>query len=143
MEALHRRLLASAPATEIVVARDAAIAACPPEHREWLTRALQYSHEPSLRTRMREVLALIGGGLEPLVGSGGKFIQKVVTHRNALTHWDPEAPSSSGENLHHLTMALNFVIDAALLRLLDFSEDEVRDLLATNELFEHTAKQAF
>lgn len=60
----------------------------------------------------------------------------------ALTHWDPEGSSSSGEDLHHLTMALNFVIDAALLRLLDFSEDEVRDLLGSNERFQHTAKQA-
>jgi len=136
VEALHRRVLVGDPDPSDIEARDAALDACPPEHRPWLESKLQYAHEPTLRRRLRETLDFIGSGIKPVIGHRGRFVNAVVTTRNALTHWDQQAHNrrKTGD-LHGLALVLGYVVDAALLRLLGFTEDEVRESLQANEHF--------
>ncbi len=142
VEALHRRLLDQEPEQADLDARAAALAQCPPEHRKWLEGKLQYAHEPSLRRRLREVLAFVGTGVDPLLGKRSKFIDDVVTTRNAVTHWDEKAKPVDGEQLHRLAIALHFIVDAALLRLLGFDESEVAAIFAANRQFQFEASRA-
>ncbi len=93
-------------------------------------------HEPTLRRRLCEVLDFVGPGITPLTGQRGRFISRVVDMRNALTHWDEVPNAPRGADLHQLAAALNFVVDAALLRLLGFDQEQVRATLADNQQFQ-------
>jgi antitoxin (DNA-binding transcriptional repressor) of toxin-antitoxin stability system len=141
VEALHRRELQGEPDQADLDARAGAIANCPPEHQEWLKGKLEYAHEPTLRRRLADVLDFVGPGLEPLIGNRKRFIARVVAVRNGLTHWDNKSGSSSGADLYRLAVALNFVIDAALLRLLGLEQDEITATLAGNSRFQFEAQQ--
>jgi hypothetical protein len=141
VEALHRRELEAEPDQADLDARAAAIANCPPEHQEWLRGKLQYAHEPTLRRRLDDVLNFVGPGLEPLIGNRKRFIARVVAMRNALTHWDEKSKRTSGADLYQLAVALNFIIDAALLRLLGLEQDEITGILAGNSRFQFEAQR--
>jgi Apea-like HEPN len=136
IEVLHRRVLVGEPDQADLDARAASIASCPPEYREWLEAKLRYAHEPTLRRRLREVLDFVGPGITPLTGQRGRFINRIVDMRNALTHWDEVPNAPRGADLHQLAAALNFVVDAALLRLLGFDQEQVRATLANNQQFQ-------
>jgi hypothetical protein len=141
VEALHRRELQGEPDQADLDARAAAIANCPPEHQKWLKGKLQYAHEPTLRLRLGEVLDFVGPGLSPLTGDGKSFVARVVTMRNALTHWDEKSQRSAGADLYRLAVALNFIIDAALLRLLGLEQEEITATLAGNSRFQFEAQR--
>lgn len=141
IEALHRRLLAGAPDPADVVARGAALAACPPEHRKWLEVKLTYSHEPTLRKRLRETIDHVGPGLRPIIPRPGSFIDRVVRARNDLTHWDEKRPRHPGGDLFGLAVVLGYVVDGALLRCLNHSQGEVAAVFAANEHFRWAADQ--
>lgn len=105
VEALHRRVLAGDPDPSDIEAREAALGACPQDHRSWLEAKLQYAHEPTLRRRLRETLDFIGSGIRPAVGNRSRFVNAVVTTRNALTHWDQQQHHPDGEPA--ISMALH------------------------------------
>src|SRR5574341_4252 len=136
IEALHRRVLQGGPDQTDLDARAASIASCPPEHQKWLKGKLKYAHEPTLRRRLREVLEFVGPGLTPLTGNRRSFIARVVNMRNAITHWDAKSKAPAGADLYRLAAALNFIIDAALLRLLGFEQEQVTATLAGNGQFQ-------
>jgi ApeA N-terminal domain 1 len=141
VEALHRRVLQREPDQTDLDARAASIASCPPGYQKWLEGKLQYAHEPSLRRRLRETLRFVGPGLTPLTGRRDRFIDRVVNMRNAITHWDEKSKAPQGADLYRLAMALNFVIDAALLRLLGFEQEQVTATLAGNPRFQFEVEQ--
>lgn len=141
VEALHRHELQGEPDQSDLDARAAAIANCPPQHQKWLKGKLQYAHEPTLRRRLADVLDFVGPGLEPLIGNRKRFIARVVDVRNGLTHWDEKSGRSAGADLYRLAVALNFIIDAALLRLLGLEEDEITATLADNSRFQFEAQR--
>jgi ApeA N-terminal domain 1 len=141
VEALHRRALEGKPDQADLDARAAAIANCPPEHQRWLRGKLRYAHEPTLRRRLGEVLDFVGPGLAPLMGDRKRFIARVVAIRNAITHWDEKSERSTGADLYLVAVALNFIIDAALLRLLGLEQDEITATLASNSTFQFEARR--
>jgi Apea-like HEPN/ApeA N-terminal domain 1 len=141
VEALHRGELQREPEQADLDARATAIANCPPEHRKWLRGKLQWAHEPTLRRRLADVLDFVGPGLEPLIGNRKRFIARVVDVRNALTHWDENSGRSAGADLYQLAVALNFIIDAALLRLLGLEQDEITATLGGNSRFQFEAQR--
>jgi hypothetical protein len=81
------------------------------------------------------VLGFVGPGLRPLTGKPSTFIHRVTTMRNALTHWD-EQSRADGADLTQLATALNFIIDAALLRLLGSEQEQITAALAANSRFQ-------
>jgi ApeA N-terminal domain 1 len=139
--ALHRRVLVGRPNPTDLEARTASIASCPPEYRGWLEDKLWYAHEPSLRQRLREVLDFVGPGVTALTGRRSSFVNRVVNMRNALTHWDERSRRPAGADLYRLAVALNFIIDAALLRLLGPEQDQVGAMLAANGHFQFEVAQ--
>ncbi len=136
IEALHRRVLAGEPDRTDLEARAASINNCPPEYRGWLEGKLRWAHEPTLRQRLREIFAFVGPGLAPLIGRRSRFINRVVNMRNTLTHLDEDSQAPAGRDLHRFAVALNFLIDGALLRLLGFEQSQVTTTLAANGRFQ-------
>jgi len=140
VEALHRRLLPNEPRQADLDAKQAVIDACPAEYRTWVERKLRFAHEPTLRTRLSETLDYIGPAIAPLVPERALFLQTVVAARNDLTHWDVNGPARDGESLRGLSMIVEYVVDAALLRVLGWSEEELTRTLALNEHYQWVAK---
>jgi hypothetical protein len=56
--------------------------------------------------------------------------------RKALTHWDDQSTAYDGAVLTRLATALNFIIDAALLRLLGSEQEQITAALAANSRFQ-------
>ena len=77
-----------------------------------------------------------------LIGRRAAFVNRVVRARNDVTHWDNRSQTSDGVDLYGLAVALNYILDAALLRLLSFEQDEVTQLLSTNRQFQFEVGRA-
>ena len=105
--------------------------AVPQEHKGWLSGKLEYSNEPSLRKRLKELLDSDSVSISDFIVNRGNFINKVVTTRNYLVHYDPklEEKAAKGEELHSITRCIQFLVESCLLKELGFSPDEVQDFL--------------
>jgi ApeA N-terminal domain 1 len=69
---------------------DKLIERVPGEHREWLSRQLQFSNEPRLRRRLRELARYAGPAFTSVCGKRDRWITLAVEVRNRLTHYDKD-----------------------------------------------------
>ena len=96
---------------------DEILSTAPAAHRQWLKEKLTYSNEPSLRRRLRGLLAEANTIMSPIFPDNKKrriFIQKVVSIRNELTHRLNTA-ATRPEDLFCLSEILFFLVSACLL----------------------------
>ena len=145
IEAYHRRRFARAP-DEIDLSRRAiAIEACPEGARSWLEDKLRYSHEPSLRRRIKDLVAFAGAAVSPFWKSGkerSNLVTRLVDARNALTHWDPESTVDfDGRELRSLSAFLSLLLTACILRELGFTEEEASAALSRNRRYQFEVSQ--
>lgn len=107
--------------------------AVPQEYKTWLERKLEYSNEPILRRRLRELLNNHSVTVPNFIRNRESFIDKVVITRNYLIHHDPrlEAKAAKKEKLHYITRRLQLLVDLCLLKELGFSSDEVQGFVPT------------
>lgn len=133
VESYHRRLTENQELPQEEHERRLAeiVDAVPLEYREWLKGRLSYSNEPNLRKRLKMLLDRFSPILGNLVGNKGKFINKVVTTRNYLTHYDPslEGQAVRGEELLGLVTTLSALLKVCLLVEIGFGVEEVKDIV--------------
>jgi hypothetical protein len=105
----------------------------PVKYKDWLSKQLNYSNEPNLRKRLKEILSLSPKALLKIIDSQEAFIQKILDTRNYLTHYDPHLKdkAAKGEELLGLTLKLIVVLQSLLLREIGFSS-ETTERLVTN-----------
>jgi len=119
LEVLHRRLRPEGSRqTESDRQRLATIiTACPPEHVRWLQEKLAFSHEPSLRDRVFELVDQAGSVIAPFVADPRQFAKKVADTRNYLTHRNPNVrkKSASMTELWEYGFVLQIVLRVAVL----------------------------
>lgn len=106
----------------------------PEEHREWLTEKLRYSHEPSLRQRLRELLSLHDRETVSFTMPRDRFVSSVVSTRNYLTHYDEglEEKASKAEALFYLTERLRALVAVCLLSEIGFNSDQILQFMTGN-----------
>ncbi|MCH7812263.1 MAG: hypothetical protein IH958_06500 [Chloroflexi bacterium] len=116
----------------------------PTEHKEWLLQKLNYSNEPSLRKRLKELVDETEGVISPLIGSKQKFVDDVVNTRNYLTHFDEELQSKAarGADLFRLAEALSVIVEACLLGELGLTGEIRTKLFHRNQRYTYAVKQA-
>lgn len=110
------------------------ISFAPIEHMDWLLTKLKYSNEVNLGKRLKEIISLHADIAEIYIGNKTqqkKFITKVVTNRNYLTHFDKdkEAEKANGETLLILIEQLNLIIKSCLLEEIGMSRSEIKTIL--------------
>lgn len=95
--------------------------------RARLTELLRYSNELRLRGRLKQVLASCPAVTGRITGNAKSFIQRTVTARNYLTHYDPdlEAEAPKGIELLPLTAQVSALVEMCLLREIGFDCAEV------------------
>ncbi|MCH7699974.1 MAG: hypothetical protein IH865_13645 [Chloroflexi bacterium] len=116
------------------------------EHREWLGQNIgDHTNEPSLRTRLKELVSEAEEIVVPLIaGSKKKFIDDVVNTRHYLTHFDEELreKAAQGEELFHLSRTLSFIVQACLLGELGLEGETRTALFKRNQPYLYAVRQA-
>ncbi len=128
IESYHRRLIRNAelePEQHELRVRDI-LESTPEGHRDWLGGKLEYSNEPSLRQRLRDLSAQYSGALDEMLDR--RVINDIVTTRNYLTHFDKslESRALKDRELFELAARLRVLLQLCLLDQLGFRPDEVR-----------------
>jgi len=135
LEAYHRRTMGNWEIPEEKHQERIAgiIDSVPQEHRAWLSCELEYSNEPNLRRRLKELLKAHSAVMPQLIGDGRRFVDKVCTTRNYLIHYDSilENRAAKEGELLKVTNGLRVLIEACLLKELGFSSEDVGKLLST------------
>jgi ApeA N-terminal domain 1/Apea-like HEPN len=125
-ESFHRLRFSNEviPKEEFIQLLQELIGAVPETHREWLSQQLQYSNEPSLRRRLKELIKHVREAFEPLCVNSYKWITVVVESRNRLTHHDEERKIDfqSGD-LYFLSESVFVLVMLCLFRECDVSDD--------------------
>jgi hypothetical protein len=98
------------------------------EDRNWLRARLAFSHEPTLKMRLSELMDFAGPDLRNFLRP--LFVKSVGDTRNFLTHYDDRlaAVAASGEDLWRLTQETIALIEYCFFRELGFASAEVFEL---------------
>lgn len=137
LETHHRRTHGPAGRDDAYLARLDRIlsAVVEEEDRAWLEGELEFSHEPGLRERLREVLDRCPTISQKLVGSRRRiksFIGKVVMTRNYETHLDPanEKGALTGVELVVAVYQLRCLVQMTLLLDIGFTCEQIDSMFA-------------
>ncbi len=139
LEVYHRRAMATPDVPEVEHERrkEEILDAVPERHREWLEGRLEYSNEPGLSKRLKEIIRQYPESAYPVAGDSSRsrdsFVYKVVATRNYRTHFDQSledrAAREVGE-LHGISQKLRKLLEICLLGEIGFGDAQIGDLLA-------------
>lgn len=141
LESYHRRIIRSSELPEIDHKNriDLILESTPSEYKKWLKGKLEYSNEPGLRKRLREII----GRYPQIMGSKRdktKFINSVVKIRNHLTHYSNSEDIiirtvlKDRRQFYDLTQNLKNLIELCFLTELGFDEDEIKNTIPYKNL---------
>jgi hypothetical protein len=97
LEAYHRRTTKNQelPIEEHNQRIASILGSCPSEYREWLHQKLEYTNEPRLRRRIKELISKYEQVFMSYVDNIGAFVDKIVNTRNYFTHYDSSLKNSA------------------------------------------------
>ncbi|SFV09373.1 HEPN domain-containing protein [Alicyclobacillus macrosporangiidus] len=103
----------------------------PDDYVKNLHDKLKYSNEFSLRRRIKELLRELGDITVPYIPDIKVFVQQVVDTRNYLTHYSVELEERAlrGTELYGACLRLTVILQACLLKEMNFTHSEVEALL--------------
>jgi hypothetical protein len=113
----------------------------PEKYKKWLRGKLEFSNEPSLRRRLKDILESCPVSLRQAIGNENKFIDKTTSTRHYLTHFNPNLKNKAaeGEDLMELVVKLRCIIESCLLRESGLSSTAIDQLISvaieTRQLF--------
>ena len=137
LEAYHRRkfdgkYLSDDDYSEVYIKLKSAIdnLAVEKSFKESLKAKLKYGNEYSLRKRLKDLLSKFRDITKEFIANEDDFIGKVVTTRNRLTHLDKDLEDAAGsEFLFEMTQKLKVILQICILRELEFSKDEIKNVV--------------
>ncbi|MFH1525629.1 MAG: HEPN domain-containing protein [Bacteroidota bacterium] len=112
------------------------------EHLRWLKEKLLFSHEPSLKERLEEIIDSVENDvLLKVIGSKDEFIKAAKNSRNYYVHFSPSLKKKAlvGGQLYHLSEKLKYLLIYCLLKDIGISENDISKVFSKNryELFGH------
>jgi hypothetical protein len=137
LEVYHRRAIGTLdlPVDEHQRRKEQILEAVPNQHRDWLVGKLEYSNEPNLARRLKDIMRRYREIASSIAGASSKdrdkFLYEVVTTRNYHTHFDQskEIEAARGEELYWITQELKLLIEICLLGEIGFEDERIRDLI--------------
>lgn len=107
----------------------------PAECRKWLEGRLEYSNEPPLRQRIKEILSELPTDLKKLIGQESKFIYKVVATRNYLTHYNESLAEKAFKpnQLAHVIRKLRMILVFILLQEMGMDKESIGAFMTKND----------
>lgn len=112
----------------------------PEEHLTWLKEKLIFSHEPSLKERLEEIIDTVKCEvLLKVIGDKDEFIRDAKNSRNYYVHFSPSLKKKAltGGKLYHLSEKLKYLLIYCLLKDIGISESNITETFSKNrhELF--------
>lgn len=143
VETFHREACPSTivPADEHAAIVKALTNAIPPDTlkpmRDKLKGTLEWINEPSLRHRLRALIALARDGRDGAMPAYGKsFVDAVVATRNYETHHGDKPPNLlTGADMHSAIRRLVVLLTVLFLRRLGLPSDAIDKVIAEHEEF--------
>lgn len=146
LEVFHRRTSSETVMAEQKFAEftEAMVAAIPPgtepDMREKLESIYRFANEPSLKQRLRSIVASLTDVFgETPGGFNGKFLRKLVDTRNYYTHFSEElsARTLDGEGMYWATRRIVLLLTLLFLQRLGLTADDIKPLLKRHREFTH------
>ncbi len=132
VEGFHRRMCHTEdlPTAEHKKRIDDIVNAIPRNWRRWLKGRLRYSNDPSLSTRLTQVIQLASKALGEDLSLTHRNREAIVDTRNYLSHYDLnlEARAIRGDGIVHAARFLRFVLELCLLGQLGFAPEAVSSI---------------
>lgn len=139
LESFHRRWIGGVdlPEDEHQARLQAILTSCPNAHRDWLARQLDFSNQLRLRARLKQLLKPFQTSLVAFIPDRRRFVDRTVTLRNYLTHYDAKEPVTiDGEELYWLTERLALLLEASLLHSMGFDGENIASFFKRNPRIE-------
>jgi hypothetical protein len=140
LESYHRRIIdkKNSDTEEHKERLESILEKTPPEYKDWLKGQLNFSHEPSLEQRLRELFQLTNKTLSPLVNNSEDFIRTVKNIRNYLTHYNKpgDVKLIKGEKFFRINQVLNFMMQSCLLKELGCTDDRCAELIGRSNEYQ-------
>lgn len=124
---------------------NAILTVTPEEHHEWLAERLEHSDEATLRYRLRQLIQDQDAVMAPFVGKDRKtLINRLVKTRNELTHLAEEGAGVAPNlrEIFEMNEVLGLLLEACLLRELEFPSERVAQLLAEYPRYQWAVRRA-
>ena len=144
LEVFHRRTDGETVMPEADFAAFAAtmVAAIPddanPDMREKLESLYRFANEPSLKQRLRAIVASLTGAFgETPRGFSGKYLRKLVDTRNYYTHFSVELSERTldGEGMYWATRRVVLLLTLLFVQRLGIAADDIKPLLQRHREF--------
>lgn len=105
--------------------------AAPSEHKKWLKEKLNYSNEPRLRERLKDLSDTFHVTIKNLIPDRKYFINKVIDTRNYMTHYDEDLKEKSAKEieLFIITEQLRSIVEMCLMKEIGFNSKEIDNLI--------------
>jgi len=147
LEVYHRRMVSNEdiPANEHERKIKEILSNTPEQYKNWLKEKLEYSNEPSLRKRIKEIYGMLENicYVTNLIPNKKDFVNKVVNTRNYFVHYDQslENEASKGPELYWLIQQIKILVEICLLKELCFSDSEVDNILSKSRKYQFLIRQ--
>jgi len=144
LEVFHRRTSGETvmPDADFATFADTMIDAIPvdanPDMREKLKSLYRFANEPSLKQRLRSIVASLTEAFgETPGGFNGKFLRKLVDTRNYYTHFSEElsARTLDGEGMYWATRRVLLLLTLLFLQRLGIAAYDIKPLLKRHNEF--------
>lgn len=144
LEVFHRRTSGETVMAEQKFAEftEAMVSAIPPDTepdmREKLESLYRFANEPSLKQRLRSIIASLTDAFgEAPDGFDSKFLRKLVDTRNYYTHFSAELSTRSldGEGMYWATRRVVLLLTLLFLQRLGIAADDIKPLLQRHSEF--------
>src|SRR6266704_5086889 len=130
LEGIHRKLFQGASKRTATQKErlESICRAAPPEHREWLLRALAHSHEPSFPERIRQLVEHAGEAVAYQLGDLDMWTGLVGKARNNIAHARGLSAADVVGTVR-LMQSMQMLAEVILVREIGISKDQCADLI--------------
>ncbi len=144
LEVFHRRTGGDTvmPEAEFAAFADGMRAAIPananPDMREKLELLYRFANEPSLKQRLRAIVASLTQAFgEAPGGFNGKFLRKLVDTRNYYTHFSEDLSERTldGEGMYWATRRVILLLTLLFLQRIGLAASDIKPLLERHREF--------
>jgi len=108
----------------------------PKREKDWLAPRLQYSNEPSLAARLRDIMKTYSEVTSVAI-SDPRFVRRVTDTRNYLTHYSENLATraAKGDSLFKLAQGIRLLFELCLLAEIGFRKPELIKLITENRRY--------
>ena len=108
---------------------------CPEVHQKWLDAKLKYSHEPSLRHRLKDLFKGQKALVSWLAGSwknSKELIGRIVDNRNQYSHCLGDGKTFTGLHRNRTIRVMQAILAMLLLEEAEFSNEQIERIIKNN-----------